>query len=815
MKLFRNKNNAEIGLDKTRQKEKYLFVFLVSFAVMMVVFLPIMIYDKGYFFYYGDFNSQQQMFYDHVQKAVKNGTLNWDWGTDLGSSYVGSYAFYLLGSPFFWLTTLFPKGAAPYLIPWLLALKTAVAALTSYAYIRRFVRSPEASAVGAFLYAFSGFQIYNVFFNHFHDVTALFPLMLLALEMRVQDDKRGVFALTVGLMATVNYFFFAGQITFLIIYFICRCLSKDFKITLRKFISLAIESVIGVMLSAVLLLPAVYAILENPRVDSMLSGIDMVVYDDKFRIIRIIQSFFMMSDPPARSNLFSSDTARWASIAGYLPLFSMAGVIAFLKTKKSHWAKRVVVVCIICAFVPFLNTSFYMFNSSYYARWYYMPILIMAMMTAYVVDRNREKDSALTLKKGVPIVTAATAVFLVVGLLPKLEKEKYVFFKIAKYYDLYWIQMGVSLAFLVALCWLAYGGFQKKKYYFRVVTIMTIAAVSVYSAANVWYGAAQGPYAEVYTRQAINGGEQVQLPKTEGEFYRIDTSENMDNYCMFWGYSSMRCFQSVVTPSIMEFYIEMGQQRDVATRIEPKYYFLRGLLSVKYYVQRKPVEKGKSNEMPGFEKIDETEDFIIYENKNYLPMGFAYDTYMTEDEFKALSTQNKTAALLDSLVISPQQYEKYSDIITKRTRSMNNSPQLYETLCNEKRAQSCYYFKEDNDGFTAKISLDEDKLVFFSVPYDKGFTATVNGEAVEIEKVSNGMMAVRVPKGDDSVIRFDFETVGLKTGAIITACGAALWIIYMLVGLKLNKKKEKVPAKRFYDYDEAVSADCEITEEKE
>ena len=103
-----------------------------------------MIVNKGIFLYYGDFNSQQMMFYQHCHDAVRSGNMGWDWGTDLGSSFVGSYAFYLLGSPFFWLTTLFPSGAVPYLIPWLLALKTAIAAITAYAYIRFFVDNTSA-----------------------------------------------------------------------------------------------------------------------------------------------------------------------------------------------------------------------------------------------------------------------------------------------------------------------------------------------------------------------------------------------------------------------------------------------------------------------------------------------------------------------------------------------------------------------------------------------------------------------------------------------------------------------------------------------
>ena len=52
---------------------------------------------------------------------------------------------------------------------------------------------------------------------------------------------------------------------------------------------------------------------------------------------------------------------------------------------------------------------------------------------------------------------------------------------------------------------------------------------------------------------------------------------------MFWKLSSMRCFHSVVSTSIMDFYSSIGQTRDVASRMETKVYPLRSLFSVKYY----------------------------------------------------------------------------------------------------------------------------------------------------------------------------------------------------------------------------------------
>lgn len=64
-------------------------------------------------------------------------------------------------------------------------------------------------------------------------------------------------------------------------------------------------------------------------------------------------------------------------VAGWLPVFGMTGVIAYLQAKKGNWLRRMICVLAVMAFIPILNSSFYMFNYAYYARWFYMPILMM------------------------------------------------------------------------------------------------------------------------------------------------------------------------------------------------------------------------------------------------------------------------------------------------------------------------------------------------------------------------------------------------------------------------------------------------------
>ena len=144
--------------------------FLLGLVLSSLLIIPAIIRGGGIFFYYGDFNAQEIPFYQMVHDAVKSGNLLWSSTTDLGSQLLGSYTFYLLGSPFFWITLPFPSEVVPYLMGPLFILKFACASLTSYLYLKRYVNNKLFAVAGGLLYAFSGFSIYNIFFFHFHEI---------------------------------------------------------------------------------------------------------------------------------------------------------------------------------------------------------------------------------------------------------------------------------------------------------------------------------------------------------------------------------------------------------------------------------------------------------------------------------------------------------------------------------------------------------------------------------------------------------------------------------------------------------------------
>ncbi len=100
----------------------------------------------------------------------------------------------------------------------------------------------------------------------------------------------------------------------------------------------------------------------------------------------------------------------------------MVGTITWLLSeKKGTWLRRLLIVCIFMALVPVLNSAFSMFNTAYYARWFYMPILMMALATAVSIEDTEANWN--TSWRWCTFITLALTV--VVGFFPKgLENGK-------------------------------------------------------------------------------------------------------------------------------------------------------------------------------------------------------------------------------------------------------------------------------------------------------------------------------------------------------------------------------------------------------
>lgn len=791
-----------------QEKKYYARAFLYALAMAAVLLAPFVLLDGGYFVYYGDYNAQQIPFYKTCIEAVQSGNLGWNWRTDLGANFVGSYSFYTLGSPFFWFAALFPVEISQYLMAPLLALKIACSSFFAFVYIRRFVTNPQHALIGGLLYAFSGYSMYNIFFNHFHEAIVFFPLLLIGLEESVVNKRRGALAVAVAINAFVNYFFFIGECVFLVLYFVIRLIGDNrFRIGVKDFFCLAFEAVCGVLIAGVLFVPSIFQVLDVPRSTSMLNGWDFLFYNKNQRYGLILEAMFFPGEVPARTIMFEKADSKWSSVALFLPLFSMSGVIAMVKgaateaSRRMKWLRILLPACLIIAMIPGLNSSFVLFNYSFYTRWFYMPELLCAMATVYVLE-HEEFDLGF----GAKFSAAAAGLMIVLTLLFPIKSDttdeagETVSQTLPRLFTGInpgiFANIAVCLATLAVLFNVLYWRRRMTSAAFtNRVTTVTVVCCMLLGYYYVGYGRILGPYIGEYNKKVS-----AQIHIDDPEFYRMESTDSQNNINMLWGMSSLKSFTSIIPSSTFELYDLLDIKRDVNSKPETEHYALRALTRVKYLMisdgtSEEDVEKTLS-ELRTFEYREDQDGWKIYENTAALPMGYAYDTYLSVDDAKGGSHVDNL--MTGSVILTDEQIGKYSDILTAGENEGLNGNNLYQKFLSDvedRKSLGAKQFSVNGSGFTAVTDYDRERLVVFSVPYDSGWSGTVSaqgGERVplEIEKVNGGFIGVKVPAGVCE-LSFTYKTPGASLGVICTIVGVVLFGGYILLCFVILRRRPR------------------------
>lgn len=743
-------------------RDKYLYIcFGLCLLLALLSFGYYIWSGDGIFTLMTDFNAQQIPFSVAVNDAIKSGELGWMWNVDLGTNIIGAFSFYNLGSPFFWVSVLFPAESFPYLVGWLYILKYALAGAFAYLYIRRFINKQEFAVLGAVLYAFSGFQSVNLLFYHFHDVVAFFPLLLLGIEKLVVDGKKGYFAAAVFINCLLNYFFFAGEAIFLVAYFLCRFGIK--KNTLIHIIYGCVEGLLGIGMACFLFLPSLLFIANNPKAASNIFESGQWLYSEE-RYLEIIKGIFLPGEPMYDQAAIAYED--FTSTSAYLPGVGMVLVFAYMMREKS-WIRKLLLLTLGVSLLPVLNSIFYGFSQDY-RRWWYMPILIMAVASAKVMDCKEKYD----IKKAVWIVSGIIVAFAVWMAVSPWEMHSG--------NEIYSANRFWGSIIFVLLCNILLIVTQKSSKLFAKIVWVMVISVSALTTTWMIY------QYRVTAQEPKELKEKWDVDRTLNSFdinYRYDV-DNSGAY--IGGVHPLRTYNSTITGSIFEMHQEMGLSRTPAVVLLDVPGVMQWL-GGKYYITYEMDENLKIVDTLDY---GEREAYVV--EQSACPIGFTYENYILKSEFRQLDNQLRGIAVLMGLIIPDEIEENVSEYLSKVDVCTINEDTLQhmEDYIQINSDNIVNIYEMNAKGFKAEANREKDTYAFFSVPNDVGWTAYVNGTEVDIINI-NGMMAIPIAEGE-SDIQFVYEIPGFKIGVIISLIAFLLWIAYWFYAKKLvvgNKRE--------------------------
>lgn len=878
----------------------YTMFFLIAF---MITFSPFLLGEKT-FIWQSDGRAQHFPYIVYIGRALRRTLLAlldgetsiplFDLSIGLGDDVIGFLSSQGYTDPLVMISAFVPARFSEYLYAFLAIFRIYLAGL-SFSYLCfSFQKKALCTLSGSMVYCFCGYAIWcSMRHPYFINPMILLPLLIVGAEKILKKKKPYLFIFTIAYTCLCGFYHLYMLTVMLAVYALIRFFdlySKDhrgkaFVLVLRRG---ATGYLLGIGLSAIILLPAIMEFLNASRSDySNYKGAYAWTYYPT-RLARLIA-------PPG----------SWDDMA-FAAIVLLAVVLLFFS--KGHRTLKILMSVALAVYMTSIGGL--IMNGFQYAsnRWTFGLALIAAfcvveMLPELIQLSHRQKLICIT------VVIIYTTVCFSTELTRKLK----------------YMPVGVIFLLLTLLVLTLNFGSPKMEIAvqqrrkdneytasgtaFREVVCLLLVVANVGVNGIYKFAPDQGNYSSEFKEIGYETARLEGAPERELETEllgnptgRGDGTEFSLNTGMVWHIPGMLTYSSTANRNVTEFWeaIEIcGNPQTFKIITTDQRTIVNTLLSGKYQVES---EKKKAYIPYGYMPIDEKNGRAIYENTYALPWGYTYDRTMSYEELESLNGLETQEAMLQAialeqnsgvntsqknisfdaeklpysiickgcewedgkLVISkanatitlqfnmPTEVEGYVRLrgfdingsglssfnlqvkcgeITKRCPVESNQytwyfgrenymfnlgyseakrdsltitfpnkgvfrlqdielyalpMENYPTRVEALREEPLENIQWDTNCLSGTVDLSKDKILCVSVPYSNGWSATVDGEKVEILRGNYMFMAIPLKTGHHEIC-FKYCSPGIRLGAVISVLSACIIAGMLFYDRKRNK----------------------------
>ena len=408
---------------------------LQLYLIAIGVFIVSLVTNEFTIVLSGDFYLQQIPFYhngyDDWWTFIKTGEFPmWDESGFLGVNNVGANAFYYLWNIFFLPILIFPRALVPQGLAILIISKFVLSGYVMKKLLRYIGISEKTSTLVSMAYAFSGWALFYLWFNHFLEITILLPLVLLGIEKVLKEKKVAFLIVALFLSAITNYYFFIMICFTSVIYAIYRFCQYAKNYTVGEGFAIfglgVLSFVIALLMALVVLVPCFQVAINSSRVDmestssftgKLLQALEQAYeayqakdnealfekikeifdictkfdesYNYKVYTYPIISFFYPPSscyDSILYNNSYYDNTNSSLYIYTPLMLMLVPSVINSIKEKRISHIIAVAGI-LLMLFTPFVYYCFTGFTTVCYGRWELFVVVVACMYMASTFDK--------------------------------------------------------------------------------------------------------------------------------------------------------------------------------------------------------------------------------------------------------------------------------------------------------------------------------------------------------------------------------------------------------------------------------------------
>ena len=814
-----------------RPSDDLLAAFFLPVVILVLIFAYRGIFPFGQeSFLRTDMYHQYAPFFSEFRHKLLNGeSLLYSWDVGMGVNFAALYAYYL-ASPSNWLLLLCPSSLIIEFMTYMIVLKSGLAGLSMAWYLKKHTGSQKFGACyfGVF-YALSGYMAAYSWNIMWLDCIVLFPLILYGLERLVRDKKGLFYCLMLGLSILSNYYISIMICLFMVIYYVALLFLKkrrNWKDCLHGFFLFGVYSLLAGALAAAVLLPEIAALQSTASGD--------------FNFPTTLEIYFPIFDMIARhiGNVqVETGLDHWPNLYCGVAVYIFMGLY-FLNRRIAIREKVVYGVLLLFFYASFsFNVLNFIWHGFHYPNslpcrqsFIYIVLVLTMCFRAYLYldEITKRQFAGMTF-------AAIGYVILAQKLVTDDAFEPIVWYAAAV----------ILLLYLGVFCF-----YQNKEHFAFTAALLAMALVGAEALANM--AATSIPTTSRTDYVADNKDIMaVTEPLQTTGFYRIDkTDARTKNDGAWLHFPSASLFSSVANAGVTDFFKQMGCEGSTnAYSIVGSTPLVDSLFSIKYalyegkqdnprlslyafsgdtYLYENPwtlplgfilpdiVETGWKRDLSLpvdvqndlSDVLGVPECLIFTEGEE---QGNRFSFTAPEDGEYYISVANRQ---IDSVQLSVGEERRSIDTLKRgylvetgyvkegtlilleskdATGSMDASAYHFEEVglraVYERLNQHPFELETlGEDAMTGTIDAGEGGTLFLSIPYDEGWTITVDGKKAITRPIWKAFTGVELAAGTHTV-KLKYYPQGLQQGLLISG-GALLVLLVILVSMYIRKKKQ-------------------------
>lgn len=634
----------------SRKKENLVMIlqYTLLFCILILGVYGVLILSHRSFIQGGDGYKQGYFWTVELKKQIESlaaggGITLWSWSKGLGMDVQTNYIL----DPFNWIAASFPAGYIELGYTLSVILKMYFGGLAFLAFMRYAGAGVFESLFGSISYVFAGYFIViglihaDAMFSIF-----MFPLLILGVERIYRGKSPVLFVLSVAyyLIRFLYYAYMAGVAVF--IYILLRYFAyhefgiKDYLRSLGRFIVWGLTGIFIAGFQLMVDVPALFGASSESATDAISLFFDRHYYIELGR------------------ELTGTGNTTAYHIAGISLLVIMLIASALPAINRRRTDIIMTVLCFVAMMFPavcsFLNGMGYPT-----LRWMFILVFFASWTAAEQIGR-----AELHSRGGLVLCTLALLImsFWTIGLyaagMMDMGRRALLFVC---------IQLLGGAVFLLILI------LRHRAAFFRRADKAVILALCAAVLTSSWSAAFLDSKGSFVRNNGINKALEGSTQRAgalidDDGFYRIDQVDSIlyshivkspPNESMWWKTKPLYVYSSRVPEKLLELNCLVGNNYGYSKRVfvlsNDNRSGLDFLCGVKYFLgDDKKNGRSGSDEYAGygFEPYEDIDGVNVFKNRHDVSLGYVYDRYITESDFRQLDRLEREQALLQAAVLA-------------------------------------------------------------------------------------------------------------------------------------------------------------------